>query len=1054
MPRVTSINTSPGDDDHERDLAERVEERFEFHDPLRRAMERLDAIERGEADPAVSRPSPAPPPSGRGFLADAPLQVAGGVRDAIVEMGQAVESVGDWLRQNSALIRAIDEAAGGKVKVALPEVPAAESAPAGFIRGVSQFMTGFIPGGKIAKALKVPAGLARATVAGALADAIVFDPNDPTLGNVIEDLIGDAPDDLKGTLLDFVTIREDDTEAEKRLKRVLEGAGLGLATEGVFRTAKALRAMFRGSPAAQETLLPAIEGAQEARRVRVAAVPEADDVTDLARRFQSAVETQRRGTRPIQQAIDEAQAAFPGGKMGADDLRALYPGATLNDTETVALIETVTESAGKLQTMGRAFLSGETTWERFMDQLSTFAHIEPLRLGVEAEGGRTLRVLGDPIIGKRKFIEQATRALQKAEGGLTREQIAKQFAEMKSLHELIAVAKNMTKPGWWDLFTEVRVNGLLSGPRTFAANALSNTAALGETIFERFAAERFGTGVVAPGEAQAMLSGVVQSWGDAMRLASKSFRGELPEMVAEGVKIETRFAREKVFARVIREKLGDFGAWLDVVETLINAPGRALMAADDFFKAIGYAAESRALARREAWHTARAEGLEGVVLGARMAEIERTLLATPPVHLKEAAQSFAQYVTFTQMTTGATAEAIAKFASTPVGQFIVPFSRTPQNIFKFALERTPAAPLLPRVREALRAGGVERELALARIYTGSMLMGFTSLLAYNGVITGGGPTDPDLKRTLRLTGWQPYSVKIGPAYVSYNRLEPLGSILGMAADFVEIVGEMTEEQKNTLAVGMVGAVYKNLGSKTFLRGIADAIDAIVDPDRALFDAAQSALASVVPFSSLVRQTRGAIDPVMVETRGLLDEMRRLMPGFGPDVPPRRDLFGNKILLPVGLGESLLGRLAGLFIPFAASTDMNDPVAKRLTEMRFKHDHLRPQIAGVELNAKQFDRYQQLAGEGLRQELAKLMVEPGFNASSPEVQRGLVAQVAEGKRQLAREQVLDEFKDLRSQVNVKVQQKLQRDVRTPTDIERLREVAREKPTKTPPLSIGQ
>ncbi|MGQ0669369.1 MAG: hypothetical protein ACT4PO_06815, partial [Actinomycetota bacterium] len=780
-------------DTHEEELTERIEERFRFHDPLRRAQERLEAIERGEPDPALTVPAPpvAPPPGGRGILADVPLQVVGGVRDAVVEAGQAVESLGNLLREKT-FVGDVEKALGlGRVQVEIPEVAGSVTVTGGLTRGAAQFLTGFLPGLKVAKGLGITGSLVRGMAAGALADLTVFDPSQHRVSNLLKEL---APA-LRNPITDFLAASPDDTQAEGRLKNALEGLVLGGVFDGIFQAAKLMRSAKRAGGAGVRAA-EAVEGIPRPEPVRAPGVkpvklPEADDVTAISKRFESAVERQRRGTRPVQQAIDEAQEAFPQGKMTPEYLRTLYPGATLNDTEAVALIEVVSESAGKLQTLGRGFLSGDTTWETFMDQLSTFAHIEPLRLGVEAEAGRTLRILGDPIVGKRKFIEQATKALQKAEGGLTREQVAKQFAEMKSLQELTQVARNLTKPGWWDLFVEVRVNGLLSGPRTFAANAFGNTTALGETIFERFAAEKFGTGLVAPGETSAMLTGVVQSWGDAMRLAAKSFRGEVPEMLGEAVKLEGRLGRrEQVFARVIREKLGDFGSWLDTVETLINAPGRALMAADDFFKAIGFSAELRALARREAYQTARAEGLEGLGLTARVAELEQALLTNPPAHLKAAATDFAQYVTFTRGLEGKTAEAISAFSQTPVGQFVVPFTRTPQNIFKFTLERTPAAPLLPSVRRALQAGGVERELALARIYTGSMMMAFTGVLAYDGIITGGGPTDPDLKRTLRLTGWQPYSVKIGNQWVSYGRLEPLGSILGMAADFVEIAGEL------------------------------------------------------------------------------------------------------------------------------------------------------------------------------------------------------------------------------------------------------------------------
>ena len=1048
-------------DEHEQQLAQRINERVEYHDPLRQALERLDASERGEPDQAPSTPAPQPAPaaSRRGLFADYSLQVLGGARDAVVSTLEAVNSAAEWLNDKSALLKKLDQATS--LNFSIPEVPASERMGGEFVRGVSQFLTGFIPGGKVAKFLKITTPFAKGMAAGAIADALVFDPDMPTVGNLIEDLVGDAPDDLRNSLLEYVTIRESDTQAEKRFKRVLEGAGLGAITEGVFRSAKALRTFYKSAEGATDA---AARPASAAAKAAAPMLPEADDVTQLAEQFRLNVAKQRRvlgelreslteeSGRPIQKAMDEALEMFPPeGRMKLEDVRALYPGATLNDSQAIGLIETVAESADKTRIIARAFLDGGTPWERFMDQLSTFAQIEPARLGVEAEAGRTLRVLGDPIVGKRQFIAQATQALRKAEGGQTREQVARAFAGMKSLQELVQVTRNLQKPGWWDLFVEVRVNGLLSGPRTFVVNGLGNTAALGETIFERFSASRLGTGAVAPGEAAAMMTGVVQSWGDSMRLAARSFRGELPDLIGTASKLEGRMGgeRQQVFARVIREKLGDFGTWLDDVEGLINVPSRGLVAADDFFKSIAFNAELRALARRQAYQAARAEGAEGLQLAARVSELERRVLANPPSYLKEQAQEFAAYVTFTKNVTGHTAEAISKLRQTPVGQFIVPFSRTPQNIFKFGVERSIFAPVLPSVRQALRATGVERELAITRMATGSMFMSFAGVMAYNGVLTGGGPSDAGLRRTLALGGWQPYSVKIGNTWVSYNRLDPLGGLLGMAADFVEIAGELNQDQQDSLGTGMVavvGSIYKNLGSKTFLRGIADAIDAIADPDQNLFHAAQSALASSVPFSSLLRSIGVAIDPVLYDKHGLFDDARQLIPGYSRNLPARRDLFGNKMLLPPALGQALLGPLAGVFVPFATTTDMKDPVVQRLTEMRYSSNAVRAKIGDVDLSPRQFDRYQELAGQGLRQDLARLMLSPGFDTLGADTQKAMVSGEVDRHRERARQQVIREFGDLREAGRASDQQRRQREVREPAaDMEQLRQIANPPPS---------
>ncbi|KKL69872.1 hypothetical protein LCGC14_2110570, partial [marine sediment metagenome] len=516
------------------------------------------------------------------------------------------------------------------------------------------------------------------------------------------------------------------------------------------------------------------------------AIP-ADGIGDISKRFEDSVAFHNRGKQKIPDTIAKANQIYPEGKMSLETMKDIYPGHSMNEVEMVALIETVAEAGGKTGTLARQFLAGEATWQQFTEQLSTFAQIDPARLGIETTAGRTLRILGDPIVAKREYLRRLHEALGGMGTKLTQRQVADLFSNLPTVEQAVQAARDLAKPGWWTMFIEVRTNGLLSGPRTFAANAISNTAALTENIFERYAAEQLGSGAIVPGEAWAMVYGVTKSFNQALRLASMSFRGEVPdqlfEMVGDAAKLQTRFVREKIFAKVVRDKLGDFGSWLDYMETYINVPGRALMAADDFFKVIGYQAELHALARREAYAGAKAIGAANIDTISRL---EKQILLDPSPLLKEQSREFAEYVTFTNSLEGKTAESVKAFASTPVGQFVVPFTRTPMNIAKFTLQRTPFARALPSVRKDLLAGGVRAELAKARMYTGSMMMASVGMLAYAGQVTGGGPTDPGLRRTLMLTGWQPYSIKIPGGWIEYNRLEPLGSIFGMAADFVEI----------------------------------------------------------------------------------------------------------------------------------------------------------------------------------------------------------------------------------------------------------------------------
>lgn len=50
------------------------------------------------------------------------------------------------------------------------------------------------------------------------------------------------------------------------------------------------------------------------------------------------------------------------------------------------------------------------------------------------------------------------------------------------------------------------------------------------------------------------------------------------------------------------------------------------------------------------------------------------------------------------------------------------------------------------------------------------MMALVTQMVAQGHITGG-PADEDAKALMRANGWQPYSVKIGDKYYSYQRMD-------------------------------------------------------------------------------------------------------------------------------------------------------------------------------------------------------------------------------------------------------------------------------------------
>lgn len=81
---------------------------------------------------------------------------------------------------------------------------------------------------------------------------------------------------------------------------------------------------------------------------------------------------------------------------------------------------------------------------------------------------------------------------------------------------------------------------------------------------------------------------------------------------------------------------------------------------------------------------------------------------------------------------------------------------------------------------------------------GGLLWSGAVALATEGSLTGAGPQDPRQRKLLEATGWRPYSMRVqkadgSTAYVSFARMDPFAGFLGMAADYTELAGGMSND---------------------------------------------------------------------------------------------------------------------------------------------------------------------------------------------------------------------------------------------------------------------
>ncbi len=709
------------------------------------------------------------------------------------------------------------------------------------------------------------------------------------------------------------------------------------------------------------------------------------------------IEKARRGV----QSVAETQQLAEDLGLNFDRLMKRQRGQAFNAEQALAARTMLAESAENLVRIARQAQRGSDAQQvEFMRALRRHQAIQEQVTGITAEAGRALRSF--QITARTESARQrAIDKLIQSAGGRDRiEDLAGSIATLDEPSTLNTFVRDEGRAKLRDKLFEIWINGLLSSPKTHAVNILSNTLTAMWTVPETLIASGIGAfragEKVYAGEAAMRAFGLLQGAKDGAFLAGRTLLTEQPSDPA--LKVEAR--RHQAISGVKGQ--------------IARLPGRFLMAEDEFFKAANRRSALYALAYRRA--------SQKRLKGAKRAELISSIMRDPPEDLATQAQAFAERMTFTNPLGRIGQNVMSTLNRVPGGRVVVPFVRTPANIITFAAERSPFGVLMQRVRDDLkgRNGQIARDEATARMALGTSVALAAAGLAAEGLLTGGGPSDPELRGALRETGWQPYSVRIGDRYFSYGRLEPLGLLLGVAADFAEVAGEMSRPDADRVAAMIVGSVAQNLVSKTWLSGLSDLIQTINDPDRYGERYIRRLAGSLVPagVAAVAREgvpgTSFEGDPVLRDTRSALDAIRARIPGYSKDLPPRRNVWGEPIVLSGGLGPDLIS-------PIYSSFRRNDPIADEIVRLRIEIKRQDRKLRGVELTPQQFDQLQVATGRAAKRALDQLVASPAYLGLGDGLKRELIRRTNSAARTVARAAFLAQNSDvLRESVRQRVE----------------------------------
>ncbi len=325
----------------------------------------------------------------------------------------------------------------------------------------------------------------------------------------------------------------------------------------------------------------------------------------------------------------------------------------------------------------------------------------------------------------------------------------------------------------------------------------------------------------------------------------------------------------------------------------------------------------------------------------------------------------------------------------PIARAFFPFVRTGVNALDLTWQSSPLAFTHKKWKDlhngihfekyGLKPEDVAGEIAMmeGRLAVGSSITGLAFIATMSGNMTGDYPYDKEGRDLWKAAGIQPFSFKVGNAWVSYKELEPWNTIFSVSANMVQsgdILGEETIDHWQEKLAFMASAV---LIDKSMLSGVKDLTE-IFNPQRsegALTRVFSKYARAHIPYQGLMGQMGNIIDGNAKEAQSFMEMMWKRDVAFKSLMQPKYDILskdrsGKKLNLAA---ESPLLRFMNAFSPIAVVPINNDPIKQGLVDMHYNLPEVMSSYEGIPLNSKERSELQKYMAQGnLRRDLQIIM----------------------------------------------------------------------------------
>lgn len=297
-----------------------------------------------------------------------------------------------------------------------------------------------------------------------------------------------------------------------------------------------------------------------------------------------------------------------------------------------------------------------------------------------------------------------------------------------------------------------------------------------------------------------------------------------------------------------------------------------------------YAAKLRSL-EQQAKASAMSAGLKGK---AAQAHVENLMQNPTEKMIKYATKDAEASIFINNTTLGDIARGIQRL---PGGEVVVPFGRTPAAVATQIINYSPVGIGKTIIENIGKGRFDQREFSqgIGRGLTGTAVMAIGAKLFDMDMVTLDRPTSDRERKLWELEGRQANSVKINGKWRSVNTLGPAGNLLVIGGHFRMAyleAGSPTE----AMAEALMGSA-KSFTEQTFLTGVNQFTEALVDPERSASYALGRTLSTVVP--TFVADVARAKDDTERRTETIPEQIMARIPGARQTLEPRITALGEE-----------------------------------------------------------------------------------------------------------------------------------------------------------------